>query len=143
GDTGYLSAIVGDVDSKTINNIKDIKDIKDNINKLSNAVDFYLDETGNITLEDKGDYGTISVKETVAGLVDDTTVRVNDDGSLTMDRGAQQTKRVNEALVDLDKSIKDRTTVGVSSDGTLTRAEGAKNTISVNDGLVALSGRTD
>ncbi|WP_248790611.1 YadA C-terminal domain-containing protein, partial [Escherichia coli] len=90
-----------------------------------------------------GDYGTISVKETVAGLVDDTTVRVNDDGSLTMDRGAQQTKRVNEALVDLDKSIKDRTTVGVSSDGTLTRAEGAKNTISVNDGLVALSGRTD
>ncbi|WP_241341604.1 hypothetical protein, partial [Escherichia coli] len=139
GDTGYLSAIVGDVDSKTINNIKDIKD---NINKLSNAVDFYLDETGNITLEDKGDYGTISVKETVAGLVDDTTVRVNDDGSLTMDRGAQQTKRVNEALVDLDKSIKDRTTVGVSSDGTLTRAEGAKNTISVNDGLVALSGRT-
>ena len=68
---------------------------------------------------------------------------VAEDGSLTMDRSTSNTKRVNEALVDLDKSVKDRTTVGMNSDGSLTTAEGATKTVAVSEGLVSLSGRTD
>lgn len=112
-----------------------------NINKLNSLTTFELDENGEITYE-KGEE-RIPVKDVVAELKADTTIRKNKDGSYTLDQTTPDTVRVNEAIVSLDKSIKDRTTVGVSSDGTLTRAEGAKNTISVNDGLVALSGRTD
>ncbi|CAM6331693.1 TPA: YadA-like family protein [Escherichia coli] len=114
-----------------------------NIDELNKSSNFYLDEGGNITLENNGSYGSVSVKETVAGLVDDTTVSVAEDGSLTMDRSTSNTKRVNEALVDLDKSVKDRTTVGMNSDGSLTTAEGAAKTVAVSEGLVSLSGRTD
>ncbi|EGD8734347.1 hypothetical protein DOD88_26390, partial [Escherichia coli] len=114
-----------------------------NIDELNKSSNFYLDEGGNITLENNGSYGSVSVKETVAGLVDDTTVSVAEDGSLTMDRSASNTKRVNEALVDLDQSVKDRTTVGMNSDGSLTTAEGATKTVAVSEGLVSLSGRTD
>ncbi|HCX5013679.1 TPA: hypothetical protein OZT82_004818, partial [Escherichia coli] len=114
-----------------------------NIDELNKSSNFYLDEGGNITLENNGSYGSVSVKETVAGLVDDTTVSVAEDGSLTMDRSTSNTKRVNEALVDLDKSVKDRTTVGMNSDGSLTTAEGATKTVAVSEGLVSLSGRTD
>ncbi|EHL0457089.1 YadA C-terminal domain-containing protein [Escherichia coli] len=112
-----------------------------NINKLNSLTTFELDENGEITYE-KGEE-RIPVKDVVAELKADTTIRKNKDGSYTLDQTTPDTVRVNEAIVSLDKSIKDRTTVGVSSDGALTRAEGAKNTISVNDGLVALSGRTD
>ncbi|EMO8322610.1 hypothetical protein WDS63_005087, partial [Escherichia coli] len=105
-----------------------------NINKLNSLTTFELDENGEITYE-KGEE-RIPVKDVVAELKADTTIRKNKDGSYTLDQTTPDTVRVNEAIVSLDKSIKDRTTVGVSSDGTLTRAEGAKNTISVNDGLV-------
>ncbi|WP_250911437.1 hypothetical protein, partial [Escherichia coli] len=112
--------------------------------KIVTDTTFAIDADGNITLDETAGTGErYGVKDVVADLVADTTVYAEEDGSLTMDNSAPARKRVNEALVDLDKSVRERTTVGVSSDGTLTRAEGAKNTISVNDGLVALSGRTD
>ncbi|WP_250911088.1 hypothetical protein, partial [Escherichia coli] len=115
-----------------------------NVNQLNKDTTFAIDADGNITLNETAGTGErYGVKDVVADLVADTTVYAEEDGSLTMDNSAPARKRVNEALVDLDKSVRERTTVGVSSDGTLTRAEGAKNTISVNDGLVALSGRTD
>ncbi|MFL9101002.1 YadA C-terminal domain-containing protein, partial [Escherichia coli] len=115
-----------------------------NIDRLNKDTTFAIDADGNITLNETAGTGErYGVKDVVADLVADTTVYAEEDGSLTMDNSAPARKRVNEALVDLDKSVRERTTVGVSSDGTLTRAEGAKNTISVNDGLVALSGRTD
>ncbi|ENA6880218.1 YadA-like family protein, partial [Escherichia coli] len=105
---------------------------------------FALDREGKITLNERESSGDReSVKNVVAGLVDDTTVSVAEDGSLTMDRSTSNTKRVNEALVDLDKSVKDRTTVGMNSDGSLTTAEGAAKTVAVSEGLVSLSGRTD
>ncbi|EJH4205942.1 TPA: YadA-like family protein [Escherichia coli] len=105
---------------------------------------FALDREGKITLNERESSGDReSVKNVVAGLVDDTTVFVAEDGSLTMDRSTSNTKRVNEALVDLDQSVKDRTTVGMNSDGSLTTAEGATKTVAVSEGLVSLSGRTD
>ncbi|EIA9097185.1 TPA: YadA C-terminal domain-containing protein [Escherichia coli] len=105
---------------------------------------FALDREGKITLNERESSGNRkSVKNVVAGLVDDTTVFVAEDGSLTMDRSTSNTKRVNEALVDLDQSVKDRTTVGMNSDGSLTTAEGATKTVAVSEGLVSLSGRTD
>ncbi|NZC96323.1 hypothetical protein, partial [Escherichia coli] len=123
---------------------KEYSRISGNIEQLNKDTTFAIDADGNITLDETAGTGErYGVKDVVADLVADTTVYAEEDGSLTMDNSAPARKRVNEALVDLDKSVRERTTVGVSSDGTLTRAEGAKNTISVNDGLVALSGRTD
>ncbi|WP_133301463.1 hypothetical protein, partial [Escherichia coli] len=123
---------------------KEYSRISGNIEQLNKDTTFAIDADGNITLDETVGTGErYGVKDVVADLVADTTVYAEEDGSLTMDNSAPARKRVNEALVDLDKSVRERTTVGVSSDGTLTRAEGAKNTISVNDGLVALSGRTD
>ncbi|HDU8126187.1 TPA: hypothetical protein RGL81_004906, partial [Escherichia coli] len=123
---------------------KEYSRISGNIEQLNKDTTFAIDADGNITLDETAGTGErYGVKDVVADVVADTTVYAEEDGSLTMDNSAPARKRVNEALVDLDKSVRERTTVGVSSDGTLTRAEGAKNTISVNDGLVALSGRTD
>ena len=123
---------------------KEYSRISGNIEQLNKDTTFAIDADGNITLDETAGTGErYGVKDVVADVVADTTVYAEEDGSLTMDNSAPARKRVNEALVDLDKSVRERTTVGVSSDGTLTRAEVAKNTISVNDGLVALSGRTD
>ncbi|EGF4805676.1 hypothetical protein ICG05_004894 [Escherichia coli] len=148
----YLSAIRSGGNTEAylaINNTspalsKEYSRISGNIEQLNKDTTFAIDADGNITLDETAGTGErYGVKDVVADLVADTTVYAEEDGSLTMDNSAPARKRVNEALVDLDKSVRERTTVGVSSDGTLTRAEGAKNTISVNDGLVALSGRTD
>ncbi|HFP0897362.1 TPA: YadA-like family protein, partial [Escherichia coli] len=112
-----------------------------NVNDLKNATTFALDENGEITYE-KG-VESIPVKDVVAEVKADTTIRKNKDGSYTLDQTAPDTVRVNAAIVDLDKNLKDRTTVGVNSDGSLTTAEGATKTVAVSEGLVSLSGRTD
>ncbi|EPH5635418.1 YadA C-terminal domain-containing protein, partial [Escherichia coli] len=111
-----------------------------NVNDLKNATTFALDENGEITYE-KG-VESIPVKDVVAEVKADTTIRKNKDGSYTLDQTAPDTVRVNAAIVDLDKNLKDRTTVGVNSDGSLTTAEGATKTVAVSEGLVSLSGRT-
>ncbi|EMR7888896.1 hypothetical protein WKC39_005189, partial [Escherichia coli] len=124
--------------------LKEFNRIDSGIDQLNKDTTFAIDADGNITLNETAGTGErYGVKDVVADLVADTTVYAEEDGSLTMDNSAPARKRVNEALVDLDKSVRERTTVGVNSDGTLTRAEGAATTIAVNDGLVQLSGRTD
>ncbi|HAH9090506.1 TPA: hypothetical protein HIP26_004841, partial [Escherichia coli] len=137
----YLSAIRSGGNTEAylaINNTspalsKEYSRISGNIEQLNKDTTFAIDADGNITLDETAGTGErYGVKDVVADLVADTTVYAEEDGSLTMDNSAPARKRVNEALVDLDKSVRERTTVGVSSDGTLTRAEGAKNTISVN-----------
>ncbi|EHY5882025.1 YadA-like family protein [Escherichia coli] len=118
--------------------------ITTNIEELNKNTTFAIDDDGNITLDESTSTGErYSVKNVVADLVEDTTVYAENDGSLTLDRFAPTTKRANEALVDLDKSIKDRTTIGINSDGAYTGADGATTTIGVTEGLVKLSGRTD
>ncbi|EEV8850726.1 hypothetical protein EHJ72_005001, partial [Escherichia coli] len=124
--------------------LKEFNRIDSDIDQLNKDTTFAMDADGNITLDEAAGTGErYGVKDVVADVVADTTVYAEEDGSLTMDNSAPARKRVNEALVDLDKSVRERTTVGVNSDGTLTRAEGAATTIAVNDGLVQLSGRTD
>ncbi|EQA7517355.1 hypothetical protein ACX6W9_005269, partial [Escherichia coli] len=87
-----------------------------NVNQLNKDTTFAIDADGNITLNETAGTGErYGVKDVVADLVADTTVYAEEDGSLTMDNSAPARKRVNEALVDLDKSVRERTTVGVSS----------------------------
>ena len=140
----YNQAVSNGMSSEAALTVAVLKEVNRIDSKIATNTTFAIDADGNITLDETAGPGErYGVKDVVADVVADTTVYAEEDGSLTMDNSAPARKRVNEALVDLDKSVRERTTVGVSSDGTLTRAEGAKNTISVNDGLVALSGRTD
>ncbi|HEF0908548.1 hypothetical protein QE609_24050, partial [Escherichia coli] len=81
--------------------------------KIVTDTTFAIDADGNITLDETAGTGErYGVKDVVADLVADTTVYAEEDGSLTMDNSAPARKRVNEALVDLDKSVRERTTVG-------------------------------
>ncbi|HDH7178366.1 TPA: hypothetical protein PJF95_005116, partial [Escherichia coli] len=77
------------------------------IEKLNKDTTFAIDADGNITLDEAAGTGErYGVKDVVAEVVEDTTVRVAEDGSLTTARNTQTTKRVNEAVVDLDKSVR-------------------------------------
>ncbi|EMA2754331.1 hypothetical protein U2H75_005197, partial [Escherichia coli] len=77
------------------------------IEKLNKDTTFAIDADGNITLDETAGTGErYGVKDVVAEVVEDTTVRVAEDGSLTTARNTQTTKRVNEAVVDLDKSVR-------------------------------------
>ncbi|EFC5376194.1 hypothetical protein CQ975_004372 [Escherichia coli] len=78
-----------------------------NIDQLNKDTTFAMDADGNITLDEAAGTGErYGVKDVVAEVVEDTTVRVAEDGSLTTARNTQTTKRVNEAVVDLDKSVR-------------------------------------
>ncbi|EHS8099371.1 YadA-like family protein [Escherichia coli] len=78
-----------------------------NIDQLNKDTTFAMDADGNITLDETAGTGErYGVKDVVAEVVEDTTVRVAEDGSLTTARNTQTTKRVNEAVVDLDKSVR-------------------------------------
>ncbi|HBQ4747065.1 TPA: YadA-like family protein [Escherichia coli] len=78
-----------------------------NIDQLNKDTTFAIDADGNITLDETAGTGErYGVKDVVAEVVEDTTVRVAEDGSLTTARNTQTTKRVNEAVVDLDKSVR-------------------------------------
>ncbi|EMQ8388675.1 hypothetical protein QS071_005387, partial [Escherichia coli] len=78
-----------------------------NVNQLNKDTTFAIDADGNITLDETAGTGErYGVKDVVAEVVEDTTVRVAEDGSLTTARNTQTTKRVNEAVVDLDKSVR-------------------------------------
>ncbi|EGO4139577.1 hypothetical protein KED78_005090, partial [Escherichia coli] len=75
--------------------------------KIVTDTTFAMDADGNITLDEAAGTGErYGVKDVVAEVVEDTTVRVAEDGSLTTARNTQTTKRVNEAVVDLDKSVR-------------------------------------
>ncbi|EHJ6107414.1 YadA-like family protein [Escherichia coli] len=75
--------------------------------KIVTDTTFAIDADGNITLDEAAGTGErYGVKDVVAEVVEDTTVRVAEDGSLTTARNTQTTKRVNEAVVDLDKSVR-------------------------------------
>ncbi|HBC9721907.1 TPA: YadA-like family protein [Escherichia coli] len=75
--------------------------------KIVTDTTFAIDADGNITLDETAGTGErYGVKDVVAEVVEDTTVRVAEDGSLTTARNTQTTKRVNEAVVDLDKSVR-------------------------------------
>ncbi|HAX2347476.1 TPA: hypothetical protein JW635_005337 [Escherichia coli] len=75
--------------------------------KIVTDTTFAMDADGNITLDETAGTGErYGVKDVVAEVVEDTTVRVAEDGSLTTARNTQTTKRVNEAVVDLDKSVR-------------------------------------
>ncbi|HIB7025625.1 TPA: YadA C-terminal domain-containing protein, partial [Escherichia coli] len=77
------------------------------IDQLNKDTTFAMDADGNITLDETAGTGErYGVKDVVAEVVEDTTVRVAEDGSLTTARNTQTTKRVNEAVVDLDKSVR-------------------------------------
>ncbi|NJB23172.1 hypothetical protein HC006_26695, partial [Escherichia coli] len=90
---------------------KEYSRISGNIEQLNKDTTFAIDADGNITLDETAGTGErYGVKDVVADLVADTTVYAEEDGSLTMDNSAPARKRVNEALVDLDKSVRERTT---------------------------------
>ncbi|EMA2754423.1 hypothetical protein U2H75_005295, partial [Escherichia coli] len=86
---------------------KEYSRISGNIEQLNKDTTFAIDADGNITLDETAGTGErYGVKDVVAEVVEDTTVRVAEDGSLTTARNTQTTKRVNEAVVDLDKSVR-------------------------------------
>lgn len=86
---------------------KEYSRISGNIDQLNKDTTFAMDADGNITLDEAAGTGErYGVKDVVAEVVEDTTVRVAEDGSLTTARNTQTTKRVNEAVVDLDKSVR-------------------------------------
>ncbi|EPV9736233.1 YadA C-terminal domain-containing protein, partial [Escherichia coli] len=78
-----------------------------NINKLNSLTTFELDENGEITYE-KGEE-RIPVKDVVAELKADTTIRKNKDGSYTLDQSAPGNVRVNDAVVSLDNRTRSNT----------------------------------
>ncbi len=78
--------------------------------RVINEQSFALDSAGRITVDDSEGTGErYSVKNVVAGLNADTTIYVNEDGSYTMDSGAGNTVRVNDAVVDLDSRTRSNT----------------------------------
>ncbi|EMP3900828.1 YadA-like family protein [Escherichia coli] len=111
----YLSAINSGGDAQTVAALakidsdvtKEYARISGNIDQLNKDTTFAIDADGNITLDEAAGTGErYGVKDVVAEVVEDTTVRVAEDGSLTTARNTQTTKRVNEAVVDLDKSVR-------------------------------------
>ncbi|EPA8394024.1 hypothetical protein ACQ643_005223, partial [Escherichia coli] len=87
--------------------LKEFNRIDSDIDQLNKDTTFAMDADGNITLDEAAGTGErYGVKDVVAEVVEDTTVRVAEDGSLTTARNTQTTKRVNEAVVDLDKSVR-------------------------------------
>ncbi|HDH7113441.1 TPA: YadA-like family protein [Escherichia coli] len=111
----YLSAINSGGDAQTVAALakidsdvtKEYARISGNIDQLNKDTTFAIDADGNITLDEAAGTGErYGVKDVVAEVVEDTTVRVAEDGSLTNARNTQATKRVNEAVVDLDKSVR-------------------------------------
>ncbi|EMQ9344369.1 YadA-like family protein [Escherichia coli] len=87
--------------------LKEFNRIDSDIDQLNKDTTFAIDADGNITLDETAGTGErYGVKDVVAEVVEDTTVRVAEDGSLTTARNTQTTKRVNEAVVDLDKSVR-------------------------------------
>ncbi|HAX1983268.1 TPA: hypothetical protein JW546_005081, partial [Escherichia coli] len=65
-----------------------------NIDQLNKDTTFAMDADGNITLDEAAGTGErYGVKDVVAEVVEDTTVRVAEDGSLTTARNTQTTKR--------------------------------------------------
>ncbi|EEC7393005.1 YadA C-terminal domain-containing protein [Escherichia coli] len=87
--------------------LKEFNRIDSDIDQLNKDTTFAMDADGNITLDETAGTGErYGVKDVVAEVVEDTTVRVAEDGSLTTARNTQTTKRVNEAVVDLDKSVR-------------------------------------
>ncbi|WP_097432249.1 YadA C-terminal domain-containing protein, partial [Escherichia coli] len=111
----YLSAINSGGDAQTVAALakidsdvtKEYARISGNIDQLNKDTTFAIDADGNITLDETAGTGErYGVKDVVAEVVEDTTVRVAEDGSLTTARNTQTTKRVNEAVVDLDKSVR-------------------------------------
>ncbi|HHY7746361.1 TPA: YadA C-terminal domain-containing protein [Escherichia coli] len=123
--------------------VQKVESIKQNIktndaytqSAIDEATSFAIDANGNITLDEElGSGERYSVKGVVAELVDDSTVRVAQDGSLTKARDeTTTTKRVSDALIDMDQTVRNNaaTVATNTTDIATNKANISKNTAAI------------